>query len=89
MQIWIFQGAKSNFANGVFSSKANAEEWICKHQLSGILTLYPLDVGVYDWAIENGFFTTKKDYQTSPEFIQRFSSASQEHYHYQNGVCDD
>jgi len=69
----------------VFSKKAIAEIWIRKHHLSGVLTQYPLDEGVYDWAISNGTFSVKKEEENLPEFIQRFSSGSQDHYHYENG----
>jgi len=69
----------------VFTRRDLAEEWIQKHGLSGTLTAYPLDVGVYEWALNKGTFKPKRDDQQSAEFIQRFSSASQEHYHYENG----
>ena len=50
-----------------------------------MLTLYPLDTGVYEWAIENDIFTPKEEHQFNPSFIQRFTSASMEHYHFENG----
>jgi len=81
--IWVFHGGGSSFTSGVFTTRAKAEEFISKHNLEGILTKYPLDVIIYDWAIENGFFKVKKPHQTSPEFIQRFTTACQEHYHYE------
>ncbi len=84
-EVWVFDGARSRFPSGVFRQRATAEEWIRKHKLTGTLTLYPLDVGVYEWAIERGFFQPRREDQRAPDFIQRFSSASQEHYHYENG----
>jgi len=87
MQIWVFNGANSNFPGGVFSKKEVAEIWIANHKLSGVLTKYPIDEGVYDWALANGTFKIKKEEQTKPEFIQRFSSASLEHEHYEDGKC--
>jgi hypothetical protein len=86
--VWIFSGGNSRFGSGVFSNRENAEKWIAKYQLSGVLTLYPVDEGVYDWAIRNKFFAPKKESETAAEFIQKFSSASQEHYHYENGQLD-
>lgn len=83
--IWIFNGPKSQFPSGVFTERTIAEQWIKHHGLSGTLTAYPVDVGAYDWAISSGHFTPKRDDQRSAEFIQRFSSASQEHYHYERG----
>lgn len=43
-----------------FSSVSKAEEWIKKHKLSGVLTAYPLNDGVYDWAISHDFLVFKK-----------------------------
>jgi hypothetical protein len=36
-------------------------------------------------AVAAGHFAPARDEQRAPEFIQRFSSASQEHYHYEDG----
>ena len=83
--VWVFNGAKSHTPSAVFRHRSDAEEWISTHKLTGMLTLYPVDRPVYDWAIQKGYFTPKKDYQSSGEFIGRFSSASQEHYHYEDG----
>jgi hypothetical protein len=83
--VWIFTGPKALFPSGVFTSRESAERWIQQHGLSGTLTAYPVNVGAYDWAVDNGRFAPKGAEQRSPEFIQRFSSASQEHYHYENG----
>lgn len=83
--VWVFTGSQAQFAAGVFTQRKAAEQWIRQHGLSGTLTAYPLDIGTFDWAISAGYFTPKRDDQRSAEFIQRFSSASQEHYHYENG----
>lgn len=83
--IWVFHGVNARFAGGVFTGIEKAEEYIRKHKLSGVLTEYPLDEGVYDWAIDNNYFEIKKDSQREPTFIQGFSSAGQEHFHYQDG----
>jgi hypothetical protein len=83
--IWVFNGDNSRFSSGVFSSQETAEESIAKHKLSGILTEYPIDTLVYEWAITKQFFKLKHDYQTTPKFIQAFSSAYQEHFHYEDG----
>lgn len=86
--IWIFHGAQARLASGVFTSKEKAEEWIRKYNLTGVLTEYPLDEGVYDWAIKKDLFTVKKDSQAEPLFIQGFTTASQNHFHYENGQLD-
>jgi hypothetical protein len=84
--VWVFNGGvKSTFSGGVFSKKELAEDWIKKNALTGTLTRYALDMGVYEWAISNGAFNPKRDNQKTPSFIGRFSSASQEHYHYEDG----
>jgi hypothetical protein len=76
------------FASSIFTTKGQAENWISYHKLSGILTLYPVNQGVYDWALEHGFFEIKKDGQKESRFIQNFTTASQEHYHYVDGRQD-
>ena len=83
--VWIFNGANAKLPGGIFSEREKAESWIMKHRLTGILTLYPLDQGIYDWAINNNFFAVKKENQSQPEFIQGFTSASQEHSPYEDG----
>ncbi len=35
------------------------------------------------------FFNVKKQAQMEPNFIQRFTSANQDHYHYENGTRDN
>lgn len=84
--IWVFQGEKSAFANGVFSSLEVAEAVIRKHQLSGILTRYEVDSLVWDWVQTNDFWKPKEDRHFTPEFKQRFSSAYSKHHHFVNGA---
>ncbi len=86
--IWVFNGEKSTFPSGVFIDLREAEDWISKHQLTGILTLYPVGIGLYDWAIKERLFIPKSDEQLKPKFIQRFSSACLQHHHYLDGVCE-
>lgn len=83
--VWIFCGRESTFPSGVFDSKHAAEAWIHLNQLSGTLTEYPVGLGVYDWAVEEGHFKPTKPEHSQPKFIQRFSSALQNHHHYENG----
>jgi hypothetical protein len=80
--VWVFSGPHNHFPSAVFSSRDLAEEWVEKYQLRGTLTAYPLDLSVWEWAIERGYFIPKREEQTSSNFIGNFSSASQEHYHY-------
>lgn len=83
--IWIFHGESARMASGVFSTKELADIWIEEHKLSGLLTEYPIDTGVYDWATLNKLFVVKKDSHRTAQFKQRFTSAKQTHYHYENG----
>ena len=87
--VWIFVGPKANFPSGVFSSLDSARQWISRHQLTGVLTEYPIDVSVYDWAISRGDFTPTKPIHSTPLFIGTFSSATQAHYHFEAGGCDE
>jgi len=50
------------------------------------LTLYPLDTGVYEWAIARGWFTPKREEHSSPQFIGGLTTASMSHNHYEDGV---
>jgi purine nucleoside permease len=84
-RVWVFNGG-GGFPSGVFTTRELAEQWIERNHLTGTLTAYPLDMGVYDWTVASGYFRPKRDDQKTPHFIARFSSAAQEHYHYENGA---
>jgi hypothetical protein len=83
--VWVFNASKGTFPSGIFTDLDRAEEWIATHRLTGTLTAYPLDEGVYEWAITRGFFTPHRAHQSTPEFIGKFTSASMEHHHYEDG----
>ncbi|OCG17922.1 hypothetical protein A9G09_01045 [Gilliamella sp. wkB292] len=83
--IWVFHGHEADFCSGVYSELEQAENFIKKNLLSGVLTKMPLNKSVYEWTTENGFFEPKTDYQHSSKFIQKFTSAYLEHHHYQDG----
>lgn len=53
-----------------------------------MLSSYPLDVGLYDWAIDKNYFEPKKEYQKESKFIEKFTSASLEHIHFEDGKRD-
>src|SRR5215470_16016206 len=88
LTVWVFNGNTQNhkfaFPSGVFSTQANAEKWIAKHGLSGTLTMYRVDTGAYDWAIESGSFRPSKPHHTTPEFIGQFGGGDV-HSHYEGG----
>jgi hypothetical protein len=54
-----------------------------------LLTEYPTDEGVYDWAVRLDYFDATKATQSEPEFIQNFTCANQEHFHFENGERDN
>ncbi len=86
--IWVFNGEKGAIPSGVFTERALAEKWIAENGLTGMLTRYPVDTGLYDWAVEQKAFTPKREDQRSSAFKQTFTCASLEHYHYENGQKD-
>jgi hypothetical protein len=82
---WVFTGAGGRFASGVFASVEKADAWVARHKLTGTLTACPLDVGVWDWPVAAGKFVPKKPDHSGPAFVGSFSSAAQEHFHYEDG----
>ena len=90
--IWLFYGEGGRFVGGAFTRLDAAEAWIKRNQLTGVLTKTPVDVGVLDWAISTGTHNMAPevldDKKIDPKFVGSFSSASQDHYHYENGLRD-
>jgi hypothetical protein len=82
--VWVFNGSGGSLPGGVFSTRERAESWIRENGLTGLLTLYRLDVGAYDWATSRGLFKPKKEEHVSAAFIGRFSGGDV-HFHYENG----
>jgi len=83
-EVWVFNGAGGQFPSGVFSDLDKLETWVSKHKLTGTATLYHLDVGAYEWSIENGWFKPRKPHHSEPDFIGRFAGGEQ-HHHYEDG----
>lgn len=83
--VWVFHGDGATFSGGIFSDYVQASSWIGKHQLSGMLTEYPLNQGVYNWCVEKEYFTPKKPLHHESNFIGKFTSAAQEHFRFKNG----
>ena len=85
-------GENSRFPGGVFTILSDAETWIKKYKLTGMLSAMPLNQGLFDWAVENGALNMKKEKfeekSKDPIFIAACTTASLEHYHYENGVKD-
>jgi hypothetical protein len=87
-RVFVFNGEDANFPLGIYSTKEKALDFILNNKLSGTLTCYPLDIDVYNWTIEEGFFKVKNEHQKTPKFIQKFSSAYLEHWHIENGIIE-
>lgn len=85
LTVWVFNGEKSSFPAGIFSSKEKAEAWIEQNELTGVLTEYPIDEGTYDWSVKHEFFNPRREDQKPPLFKGRFTSARQQHFHYRDG----
>ena len=86
--IWCFNG-NSRFPGGVFDDLEIARTWIERNKLSGVLTGYPLNAGVFDWALEQGLLSPAlklKAERNGPDFVGTFTSASQQHFHFEAGM---
>lgn len=87
--VWVFKGTRKypGFPSAVFSTLDLAEDWIRKNKLEGVLTQYPVDVSVYDWAREQGLFEPDDPEEAAdPTLVGNFSSGHQAHYHYEDGI---
>ena len=82
--VYVFHGEGARFAAAVYSTVEDAKADIGSNRLSGVLTAYPLDKTVYTHVVDEGLFKGK-DY-ADPRYIQRFTSAALEHYHFEDGV---
>jgi hypothetical protein len=83
--VWVFNGAQSFFPSGVFTTRELAESWIRVRHLTGTLTEYPLDVGMFDYKTSKGLFTPKKEEHTTALFIGMFTGGGIDHFHYEDG----
>ncbi|RYU93032.1 DUF7710 domain-containing protein [Emticicia agri] len=84
--VFVFVGEESKLPSAIYLDIDNIKDWIISNSLSGSLHKLPINISVYDWSIMQGYFEPKKDYQKESRFIQRFTSASVEHWHYENGI---
>lgn len=82
--IWVFTGGKSGFPAGLFRDLEKAEAWIRDHGLSGTLTKYPVDVGLFAWAIDQGLFSPKKDFDRAA-MAADFTCPSLDQHRYERG----
>ncbi len=85
--VWVFVGNKASLPSGVFADLAEAERWIARHAMSGLLTRYPVGAGVFEWATDKGYFKPKPEKVIDGHFVSRFTCASMAHHHYEAGRC--
>jgi hypothetical protein len=85
--VWIFNADHAMFPGGAFTERSTAEGWIALHGLSGALSAYPLDEGCYDFAVRNNLISARAlaEQKGNPKFVGGFSSASLDHFHYEQG----
>lgn len=84
--VWIFVGEKAPFPSGVFEELDDADSWIRKHRMSGVLTRYPVGTGVFEWVVDNGYVAPPPEKTFDGHRISRFSSAYLPHHHYEDGL---
>ncbi len=83
--VWIFHGDGARLAAAVFATESDAMEWAERHQVSGIVTEYPVGDGCYDIAIQRGAFTPSKPHHFTPEHVASFSPGWTRHVHLVHG----
>ncbi|MCP4457115.1 MAG: hypothetical protein GY816_03660 [Cytophagales bacterium] len=87
--IWVFNGAGGQLSGGIFEDIIDAESWISQNSLTGMLTEYPVNIGVFDWAEQEDLVNMRTEKlaekRTDPNFIGSFTTASMNHFHYEDG----
>lgn len=88
--IWVFIGENGRFPSASFTVLSDAEAWVKKYKLTGMLSAMPLNQGLFDWAVENDALNMKQEKleekTKDPQFIATCTTASLEHYHYEDGI---
>lgn len=85
LTVWVFVGDTARQPSAVFTTLENAQAWIERRKLSGVVTEYPLDVPVIEWAVAEGFYSPRPGDENDRWKIQTFTSAAQRHYHHVEG----
>lgn len=88
-ETFVFVGEGSDFPLGIFTALENAKEYMEKYSLSGTVNQFPINIGIMIGGIEEDLFKVKNEYQKGPKFIERFSYASIEHFHFKNRKFDE
>jgi hypothetical protein len=91
LSVWVLTPTSSATGDtgyqpkAVFSMAQVAAAWIASQRATCMLTEYPVDISVYEWATGRGYFTPTRDDQRASAFIETFSDASQAHCHFEDG----
>lgn len=83
--VWVFHGDSSLHASAIFRTEQDARSWIAQHELSGLLTEYPVGDGCYDIAVRERHFSPNKPHHGSPAHVAAFSPGWTRHVHFENG----
>ena len=79
-------GEGARMPSGLFSAQTSAEVWILHNRLTGVLTEFPVDIGVLDWAIRFAEFDPPVEKRASPAYVGRFTSGAVTHFRFEDGV---
>lgn len=82
---WVFLGEGARIPSGIFSDEEKAKEWIASNRLTGLLSEFPVDMGVLDWAIRYAGFNPSDEKRADPSYVARFTSGAVKHFHFENG----
>ncbi len=83
--VWLFTSASNDVVpdahipQAAFRTLAAGDRWVRTLKPSGMLTEYPMNIGVFEWATARGVFKPRRDDQRATPFIETFSDASQAH----------
>lgn len=85
--VYVFEVGPGSRVGGVFSSRAEAVEWIRRHKLSGTLLMYAIDEPPYERAQRIGKWRPTKPVHYTAKFITKFSPPDP-HEHFAIGVSE-
>ena len=93
MQVFVFHGAGSRFANAVFSTRLSAETWSSRHGPNGLLTKYEIDAPAFDRQASDGSLpkTIRESLvrgEATTSFAQQYADGAR-HAHYFHGLGED
>jgi hypothetical protein len=87
--VWVFNGEKGmmihTIPSVVFVSMEQGQEWVQKNNLTGLLTMYPVNQSLADWSIEQGVFVPKWDMHYHRLFLGQFTYIGQPRVMFESG----